>query len=117
MQFIHIRNLVMQVLELVSFKTKPGITQEQVIELNKEVMTTVEKFDGFLYRSLAYQEQNQTWLDVVYWQDAASAKAAQEKFMQSKSCQQLMAVVDIESTHMQHADILLSSCTESETCG
>ena len=57
MQFIHIRNLVMQVLELVSFKTKSGITQEQVIELNKEVMTTVEKFDGFLYSSLAYQEQ------------------------------------------------------------
>jgi len=107
----------MQVLELVSFKTKPGVSQEQVIELNQKVMTTVKKFEGFVYRSLAYQEQNKTWLDVVYWQDAASAKAAQEKFLASLVCQQLMAVVDLESTHMQHADIILSSCTESETCG
>lgn len=107
----------MQVLELVSFKAKSGVALEQVVELNKEVMEVVRKFDGFVYRSLAFQEQSQTWLDVVYWQDAASATAAQEKFMQSKICQQLMEVVDVESTHMQHADILLSSCTESETCG
>ncbi len=107
----------MQVLELVTFKTKKNVSKEQVLEMNEQVMEQVKNFSGFIYRSVCYQAGSDTWLDVVYWQDESAAKLAQEQFMQSKVCQQLMAIVDVESTAMQHADILLSSCTESETCG
>ena len=108
----------MQVLELVTFKSKAGVSQQQMLELNKLVMEQVREFSGFLYRSVCYQKDSGSWFDVVYWQDEAAAKSAQEKFMQSKVCQQLMAIIDIESTKMQHADILLSSqCTETESCG
>ncbi len=108
----------MQVLELVTFKTKAGISQEQVLELNQLVMEKIQEFPGFLYRSVCYQKDSNTWLDVVYWQDKVSAESAQEKFMASVECQQLMAIIEVESTQMQHADILLSSqCCETENCG
>ncbi len=107
----------MQVLELVTFKAKTGVSKEQVVEINELVMEQVKKFPGFIYRSLCWQQGSESWLDVVYWQDQASVDAAQEKFMASAVCQQLMEIIDVESTKMQHADILLSSCTESETCG
>lgn len=108
----------MQVLELVTFKAKAGTSHEKIIELNELVMEKVKEFQGFIYRSLCYQPTNQSWIDVVYWQDEASAKLAQEQFMQSEVCQQLMSVIDVESTQLQHADILLSSCTqESEQSG
>jgi len=108
----------MQVLELVTFKTKPGINHQQVLELNQAVMDKVQDFTGFLYRSLCYQKDSDTWFDVVYWQDASSAKSGQEMFMQSDACQKLMAIIDIESTQVQHADILLSSqCEETKVCG
>lgn len=108
----------MQVLELVTFKAKAGINHEKIIELNEQIMEKVKEFQGFIYRSLCYQPTNQSWIDVVYWQDEASAMSGQEQFMQSDVCQQLMSVIDVESTHVQHADILLSSCTqESEQSG
>ncbi len=103
----------MQVLELVTFKTKQGVSKQQILDINKQVMEQVRQFSGFIYRSLCYKADSDTWLDVVYWQDEVAAKSAQEQFIKSKLCQQLMANVDVESTTMQHADILLSSCTES----
>ncbi len=103
----------MQVLKMVTFKTKQGLSKAQVLDINQQVMEQIRELSGFLYRSVCYKAEGDTWLDVVYWQDEVAAKSAQEQFMQSHLCQQLMAIVDVESTTMQYADILLSSCSES----
>lgn len=108
----------MQTLELVTFKTKETVTQQQIIQANELVMEEIQNFDGFLYRSLCFQKESETWLDVVYWENKSAAQSAQEKFMASANCQKLMSLIEIGSTNVQHADIVLSSpCVETETCG
>lgn len=108
----------MQTLELVTFTSKEGVTQAQVIEANDKVMQEIKHFDGFVYRSLCFQKESKQWLDIVYWENALAAKNAQEKFMTLPCCQILMSLVDESSTSMLHADVLLDSpCSEMENCG
>lgn len=108
----------MQVVEIVTFKAKADVSHDEVVEANKSALQEIEMLEGFLYRSLAFNQANETWIDIVYWQDEAAAKNAGEVFMQSPACQKLMTVIEKESTNMQLADILYSSeCSETKNCG
>ena len=108
----------MQVIEIVTFKVKNGVSQNEVIEVNKLALAMIEKLDGFMYRSLAFNKESYTWFDVVYWENAEAAKVGGELFMQSEACKQLMDIVVKESTTMQIGDILyMSECTETENYG
>ncbi len=108
----------MQVVEVITFKAKAGVTQLDVIEANKEALNDLEKLNGFLYRSLSFNQESETWTDVVYWENKEIAKKAGDLFFQSTACQNLMDIIEKESTHMQLSDILYSSeCSESKNSG
>jgi len=109
----------MQVIEIVTFKTKPGISQEDFLAIDTVALKDVEKLNGFLYRSLAFNKESAIWTDIIYWESAEAAKLGEAEFMKSEACQEVMAAVEKESTVMQLSDILYSSCneTEAENCG
>jgi len=88
-------------IEVVVFKTIPGFTKQEVIEAAKAVNPVVEKFNGFISRKLAVNEDG-TWTDIVYWTDLESAKQAGEEVMKSKTCQKFFGMIDEKSMQFMH---------------
>lgn len=96
------------VIEIVRFKLLNDVTADQLIAASKQSQKFVSSLDGFEYRSLSYDQESQSWTDVVYWDSMDNAKSAGEKFMSSEDCQPLMALIDPESVIMQHQSIEMS---------
>lgn len=98
------------VIEMVSFKLAAGVTKQDLLTATEESHAAVAKWDGFQYRSLSYNEELQTWTDIVYWQSMETAQAAAEAFIHCAACQALAALVDKDTVIMQHQHVHFSSC-------
>ncbi|MGR6874724.1 hypothetical protein ACU6U9_21110 [Pseudomonas sp. HK3] len=94
----------MAILELVTFKLAQGITEQDFLVENEHLNTWVKTQPGFEYRALAKAEDG-SWTDTVFWQDMASAKAAQENFGQIKSLEGMLKMLDMESVKVDHQQI------------
>lgn len=103
-------------LEIVTFKTKPGVALNELLKANEGFNQLLDSLAGFQYRSLTYDKQQDEFVDVVYWQSMEHAHQAAENAMQAPAAQTMMALIDMASTKMRHADILsvVNSC-ETET--
>jgi len=88
-------------IELVTFKTKPGFSQKEVIEAANAVNPVVEKFSGYISRKLAVSEVG-TWTDIVYWTDLESAEHAAQEVMKSETCQKFFGMIDEKSMKFMH---------------
>lgn len=93
------------VIEIVRFKLLENATADQLIAASEQSQKFVSSLEGFEYRSLSYDNDSDTWTDVVYWDSMDNAKSAGEKFMACEDCQPLMALIDPESVIMQHQSI------------
>ncbi|SEG38248.1 hypothetical protein [Vibrio hangzhouensis] len=88
-------------LEIVSYKSIVSV--EAMIPVNQQMQTFLHQQPGFVRRELAHEQQS--WTDLVWWQDLESAKAAAEALMSQPFAETLMANVDPESIHMQHKQL------------
>jgi antibiotic biosynthesis monooxygenase (ABM) superfamily enzyme len=98
-----------KVLELVVFKLAKGATPEQLLETADAVSAWAAEQPGFISRELAYDEEGDRWIDVVWWQTMESAQAAAELAMTSESCAPMFALIDMESTMMLHGDTVAAA--------
>ena len=96
-----------KVLELVVFKLGDGVSREQFLGTVDGVSRWIGRQPGFISRELAYDEEGDRWLDVVWWQSMAEARAAAELAMHSESCAPMFALIDMESTLMLHGALAL----------
>lgn len=96
------------VIEIVQFKLSQNATSEQLIAASEQSQKFVSSLQGFEYRSLSFDQDSNTWTDVVYWDSMENAKAAGEQFMACEDCQPLMALIDPDSVIMQHQSIMMS---------
>lgn len=94
----------MGILELVTFKTIAGISDQDFLAESEHLNTWVKTQPGFEYRALAKAEDG-TWTDTVFWQDMASAKAAQENFGKVKSLEGMLKMLDMDSVNVDHQQI------------
>lgn len=92
------------VMELVTFKVKASATSAQFAATGAPVNAWVRVQPGFLSRALS-QGDDGTWFDVVFWESAATAKAAAQKFMVDLAQSDFMALIDPESVKMTHAQV------------
>jgi hypothetical protein len=90
------------VLELVTFKTLPGVTDEQVVATADALQRDVEPLEGYRARRLLKAEDG-TWVDTVRWTSMAAAHAAAEVIESKPSAQAFMEITDVESIRMLHA--------------
>lgn len=100
--------MMKSVIEIVRFKLLQDVSKEQLITATEKSQKFVSSLNGFEYRSLSFEQESETWTDVVYWDSMDNAKAAGEQFMSSKECAPLMALIDPESVIMQHQTIMMS---------
>ena len=91
-------------IEMVLFKIKEGITtefaQKELIKVNK----FLAEQEGFISRETALSDDEQ-FLDIVYWTDINSAKAAANKVMQNPDAMKVFSIIDQKSQIFKHFEI------------
>lgn len=91
------------ILELVTFKLQPGVTEDQFAAANESLSAWANRQPGFVSRSLSLNEKEDTYIDVVYWESIAAAEVANELSMKSEECAPLFGMCQPESVKMVHA--------------
>ncbi len=93
------------VIEYVSFETKEGIAKETILKALKDTDTVLQEIDGFVYRFIALQENN-TWVEVVYWKSKPLAEAGLQKFLGNPISKKLLEMLKEGSVKIQYSEIL-----------
>lgn len=96
-----------KIFEVVSYKLNSDATVEQAVEANKQSLAFAEDQSGFIKRTVVANDNGQ-WMDIVEWDDMASAEAASANFMADERNHALLAVIDQKSLNMQHLDVKAS---------
>ncbi|WP_330211958.1 antibiotic biosynthesis monooxygenase family protein [Pseudomonas sp. Z18(2022)] len=87
------------VVEVVTFKLKPGVTPDQFKVIDKKVeVTHVSKQPGFKSRESAWSDAGE-WLVIVHWRSVQDANASMASFKKAPAAATFMQ--DIESSTMQ----------------
>lgn len=81
------------VIEIVTLKLKPGVTDTQFALLDKKVQTTyMEKRPGFLSRESA-PGSNNDWVVIVHWKSIADADASMKSFSTAPATAEWMSMI------------------------
>lgn len=90
----------MSVLERVTFRTLPGTVEAEFLKAAEHTSTWAKAQPGFQYRTLV--QDGDGWLDLVYWDSEANAKAAGEAFMGASENAALASMIDPDTVEMSH---------------
>lgn len=94
------------IVEIVTFKLTASATEAQLLATHEGIEAFLLQQDGFLYRSLSKDPENEQWLDIVYWRDISCAKAASDALMQDPEGMKMIALCDMDSVTMKHLPVL-----------
>jgi antibiotic biosynthesis monooxygenase (ABM) superfamily enzyme len=94
------------IIEVVISKVKPGYSREEVIESAEVLSAVVQKYPGFISRTLSVAEASQEWVDIVYWTDMASAQQAAEAVMKDETCLKVFSMIDERDMKLLHLEPL-----------
>ncbi|MGO4527005.1 antibiotic biosynthesis monooxygenase [Microvirga sp. 2MCAF35] len=97
-----------RVLETVTFALLPGTNETAFLQAAEDAGAVAKAMPGFIARRLV-KTQDSTWIDLVEWQDAASAKHAAETFHTVPAAQPFCGMIDMASAKMAHHTITVSS--------
>ena len=93
-----------QVLEIVEFKLKDGVSVDQFIEATQATAKFVTELEGFISRKTCRNDAD-LWMDVVQWKDIATANAAAVKFSQAEEVGPMMSMINGETVRMLHLPV------------
>ncbi|MBY4675557.1 hypothetical protein [Marinobacterium arenosum] len=93
-----------EVIELVTFRTKPGVSEADFVAASQVISDWAGRQPGFHYRSLSRDGQG-LWRDIVYWSSQADAQRAAEAFMRDNGQSAFMQMVDADSVVMNHSQV------------
>jgi len=88
-------------IEVVVFRAIAGTTPEQLQAAALAVTPILASLPGFISREFGASEDGQ-FIDIVYWQDLASAKQAAEKVMSIPACGQFFGLIEQSSMQFMH---------------
>jgi hypothetical protein len=90
------------VVEIAIFKTKEGVSKDQLLGTVDAVSRWAQEQPGFISRDLTHSEDTDTWIDVVWWQSLDAAHTAADVSMSSQACAPMFGAIDLEGTQMLH---------------
>ena len=82
--------------EIVLYRPRPGVTDQQVVEASDALQTDLEGFPGYIRRRLM-KTADGLWVDTVDWRSLEQAEAAAAAIMQQLSAARFMALVEESS--------------------
>jgi len=89
------------VTEVVLFRLADGVSEADFLPRAQATFELLADYDGYIDRELSVSEDG-LWVDVVTWQDMATALHAAEQIMSSEIGQAFGACIDPNSIQMQH---------------
>lgn len=95
------------VVEIVNFKLASGVTSQDFLSSNEQMALFLKEQEGMLYRSLCEKEDG-SYIDIVYWDNMALAKQAQQAFYSSPLCQRFAQYIDKETVKLDHIKVVSS---------
>lgn len=93
-----------KIVELVIWKSKEGIDTEEAKSSITKLNDFVKNQPGYLARKTALAEDGK-FLDLVYWTDLASAKAASAKAMKNEDLLPIFNTIDESEMIFQHFEV------------
>lgn len=94
----------MQTLELVTFQTTPGTSDEVAIAKALKLTPILAAMPGFIDRHFAKSEAEE-WIDVVIWDSKENAEAAAKAVMDIPEAKPFFSIIDKETVNLRHATI------------
>ncbi len=91
------------VVEVVFFEANPEYSQKEIKTALESLNEIVKMYYGFIERTTASTADGK-YIDIVYWIDMKSAKAAAEEVMKDQQALKIFEVVKQESLQMYHFD-------------
>jgi len=92
---------VNEAIEVVIFKAKAGVSEDQICAAALAVTPIRSEMLGFIYREFGMSEDGQ-YIDIVRWKDMPSAKAAAEKVMSIPKCGEFFSLIDQSQMQFMH---------------
>ena len=92
--------------EVVIFEAREEVSSTALLNAAQVMEKTLQSWNGFIDRELV-SLGNGKWIDIVHWQDMASAQAAQEEAMQSEICLTFFSLIKEKNMQMYHGDQVL----------
>ena len=96
------------VYEIVVFKAKAGVTDEQVISALEKIQPFLEDYKGYISRELIKTEGDQ-WVDQVKWETLDDAHTAANDILSEPEAALIMDVIDPESINMMHGNVVFTT--------
>jgi len=93
-----------RIVEVVLWNTTEGIAPEEAKTAAKTLNNFVQQQSGFVARKTAVAEDGQ-FLDLVYWTDLASAKAASAKAMQATELRPIFGTMEQSTMFLKHFEL------------
>lgn len=93
-----------QIIEIVEFKLKSNVTDEQFLAATKTTDDIVKNLDGFIRRETCQVAEGH-WIDMALWDSMEQAQAGAKAFEASPACVTLMDVIDMETASMRHVTV------------
>lgn len=91
-------------MEVVTFKTNPEYTNEQLQQAMETTNDIVKEFDGFVSRNIS-QNENGEFIDVVLWETKEQALNAAKQVPEIPELIKNFALIDPKSVVMKHYTI------------
>ncbi len=96
------------VYEILTWKSKSGVSDKKMIEAVDEMVVDLRTLDGFLHQTL-YKNKDGTWIDVYYWKTEKDAIASNDAMANKDSLKSLMELIEPDSVTIEIMAPLQSS--------
>lgn len=82
------------ILEIVSFKTSDNVTSNQLMEASDKVTTDLQKYPGFIKRTLTQNTENpDQWIDIIEWKSLDDAHNSMSNALENKDVQDFLKLM------------------------
>lgn len=92
-----------KVVEVVLFEINAGFTEKEAKKALSSLNDIIKLYYGFIERITAKNE-NGKYVDIIYWRDINSAKAAATDLVQNEKAVAVFSIIKSKSTQMYHFD-------------
>ena len=94
-------------IEVVIFKAKAGVDASQLKGTALAIAPAIQKLPGFVSREFGESEEG-TYVDIVHWQNLASAQAAAQAVNEIPECGAFFSLIDESTVQMLHFNSVAS---------
>lgn len=92
------------VLEVVVYTLNDGVSHDDFVRAYDELSAWISQKPGFVSREVMRGTADGKWIELVYWDDLASAEAVAADSVSAPECAPFFAVVDMASALLLYGE-------------